>query len=44
MTENIHKEIKFESNLGFGTVSADGGKQTTKWLCVQIGISILTKV
>jgi hypothetical protein len=22
MTENIHKEIKFESNLGFGTVSA----------------------
>jgi hypothetical protein len=26
MTENIHKEIKFESNLGFGTVSADSLK------------------
>jgi hypothetical protein len=30
MTKNIHKEIKFKSNLGFGTVSADGPELVEK--------------
>jgi hypothetical protein len=33
MTENIHKEIKFESNLGFGTVSAESCEPSANLFC-----------